>query len=131
MAEVNLAQIHPVYLDRAGIIPADTHQQAGDSGFARARAAHQPKHYAGLYGETNPVKCRRLAAFVLEGHVLEADRALEFRPQSVSQRALLGRTVQYPADLEERLARFLNVLQKACKIHQRACDAAAEHHEAY
>ena len=84
----------------------------------------------GCDGETDPVERRGLGAFIFEGHILEADRALEFRPQAVGQRALLGSAVEHPADLRERHARLLHVLQKAREVHERGGDAAAQHHEA-
>ena len=130
MAQVDLAQIRAVDLHRAGIVAVDAHQQPGDGGLAGARSTDQPEHRAGLDGEADLVERRGLGALVGEGHVLEADRTLELRPQPVGQRTPLGRPVEYPAHLRERLARLLDVLQQAREVHQRAGDATAQHHEA-
>ena len=48
MAQIDLAQIRPVDLHRARIVAVDTHEQAGDRGFAGARAADQAEHRARL-----------------------------------------------------------------------------------
>src|ERR1700730_9568306 len=115
MPQVDLAQIRPVDPHRARIVAVDPHEQAGDRGLTGARAADQAEHRARRDGETDLVERRGLRAFIFEGHIFEADRTLEFRPQALVQRALLGLAVEYPPDLRERHACLLHILQEARK----------------
>src|SRR5579872_2664094 len=76
MAQIDLAQLRPVDLHRAGIISVDSHQQARDRRLARTRTADQPEHGAGRDGEADLLERRSLGAFVFEGYLLEAHRPL-------------------------------------------------------
>jgi len=102
--------------------------EPGHGALARAAAAHDADHLAGLDGQTHPVEHQRPVVGIAELDVPEHDRALEVPKRHGAARHLRGR-VDDVADPLEREPRLLEVLPQVDKAQDGAAELRGEHLE--
>ena len=129
MPQIDFPQIGAVDLHEPRIFAVDALQQPGDGGFAGSRPSHEAQHGAGGDRERDLLQRRNLGAGIGEGHVLEADRAGELRPQSAGGGVDLQRPVQHVGGLRHGAADFFPFLDQPRQADQRLTDALRQHHE--
>jgi hypothetical protein len=129
MRQIDFTQLRAIDLHGAGIFAVDALKEPRHGRFAGAAAADQAHHGAGGDGKTHLVQRGALAQRIGEGHILEGNLALEFRPHAVALRAGFGGVVQHPGDLADRRTHFLEILHQLGEADERRGDAAAEQHE--